>query len=74
MILAFRCELFSSQKKKNIPDFLLFGPGHNLGKIEDYILSLYRSGNTENDIVNILSQTEGIGLSASTIQKINRIG
>ena len=44
--------------------------GHNLGKIEDYILSLYRSGNTENDIVNILSQTEGIGLSASTIQKI----
>ena len=44
--------------------------GHNLGEIGVYILSLYRSGSTENDIVNILSQTEGISLSASTIQKI----
>lgn len=44
--------------------------GHNLGDLEDRVMSLYRGGMSENDIVKSLCETEGTNISASSIQKI----
>jgi len=44
--------------------------GHDLGDISGKVLSLYRGGLSENDIVKSLAETEGTGLSAETVRKI----
>lgn len=44
--------------------------GHDLGDISDRVLSLYKGGLSENDIVKSLAETEGTGISAATVQKI----
>lgn len=41
--------------------------GHNLGDLEDRVMSLYRGGMSENDIVKSLCETEGTNISASSI-------
>jgi transposase-like protein len=44
--------------------------GHNTGDPGEKVMSLYRGGMSENDIVKALAEAEGMGVCASTIQKI----
>ena len=44
--------------------------GHDLDDLGEKVMSLYRGGMSENDIVKALAETEGTGVSASTIQRI----
>jgi len=46
--------------------------GHDLGDLSGKVMSLYRGGMSENDIVKTLAETEGTGISASSIQRIVR--
>ena len=43
---------------------------HNIGNLSDHVLSLYKGGMTQTDIVKTIESIEGIGISRGAIAKI----